>query len=585
MVPPLRERLALTAPPAQSAAALAETRPDTGLMARSLMYMFALSGTLTLLSLLVADASTDTSRIAVTGACAWGIALLLLVGYDRMPSWSFDLLLASGVVLIEWTVWASGDSSSAYAMLFFWVAIYAFYFLPQWRAILQLGLIALAYTAVIALADDRSSTAVVHWGITNAVLIVAGALIGIQRAHTRRVVRRLAEDARRDTLTGLINRRGFEELFATELERARRTDGQLSVIVADLDRFKRLNDRYGHQAGDAALERVAEILLASKRRIDTVARIGGEEFAVIVPSSDHHAAYILAERMRREVRATFAGEPSRLTVSLGVAAFPVHGASDDALVRNADQALYAAKQLGRDRTVVYSDDIAGTLLVVDGQPTDGDPELHRSTVLALAEVIDTREHGSTEHSQRVGRYAAAIAEALGLPDQVIERVRFGGIVHDIGKIGVPDTILRKPGWLTGEEWEELQRHPEIAARILRGANFEDVSGWVHAHHERYDGTGYPNGLKGDEIPLAAQIISVADTFEAMTSTRPYRKALSFDHTIRELRAVSGTQLNPIVVEKFIAVITEHRQKAAAGQTDQAHEHMFQQAVAAAKAGN
>jgi diguanylate cyclase (GGDEF)-like protein len=471
-----------------------------------------------------------------------------------MPSWSFDLLLASGTVLIEWTVWASGDSTSSYAMLFFWIAIWAFYFLPQWRAIVQLVVIAFAYAAVVALADDRSSTAVIHWAVTNGALIVAGALIGVQRAQTRRIVRRLADDARRDTLTGLINRRGFEELFETELERARRTDGQLSVIVADLDRFKRLNDRFGHQAGDHALQRVAEILQTVKRRIDTAARIGGEEFAVIVPSSDHHAAYILAERMRREVRETFASDASCLTVSLGVAAFSVHGASAEALVRNADQALYAAKQLGRDRTVVYSDDIAGTLLAVEGEPADGDPGLHRNTVLALAEVIDTREHGSTEHSQRVGRYAAAIAEALGLPTDVIERIRFGGIVHDIGKIGVPDKILRKPGWLTDEEWSELRRHPEVAARILRGANFEDVSGWVHAHHERPDGSGYPRGLSGGEIPLEARILAVADAYEAMRSNRAYRPPLTAPAARAELKRCAGTQFDERVVTTFLELL-------------------------------
>jgi diguanylate cyclase (GGDEF)-like protein len=554
MVPSLRERLALKPGPDQPAAAVAEARPDAGLMARSLMYLFAFGGTVTLLSLLVGAQSGNVGRMVVTAGSAYGIALLLLVGYDRMPSWSFDLLLASGTVLIEWTVWASGDSTSSYAMLFFWIAIWAFYFLPQWRAIVQLVVIAFAYTAVVALADEPSSTAVIHWAVTNGALIVAGALIGVQRVHTRRIVRRLADDARRDTLTGLINRRGFEELFATELERARRTDGQLSVIVADLDRFKRLNDRFGHQAGDRALQRVAEILQTVKRRIDTAARIGGEEFAVIVPSSDHHAAYILAERMRREVRETFAGDSSGLTVSLGVAAFSVHGASAEALVRNADQALYAAKQLGRDRSVVYSDDIAGTLLAVEGAPSDGDPGLHRNTVLALAEVIDEREHGSTEHSQRVGRYAAAIAEALGLPTDVIERVRFGGIVHDIGKIGVPDQILRKPGWLTEEEWEELRRHPEIAARILRGANFEDVSGWVHAHHERPDGSGYPRGLSGGEIPLEARILAVADAYEAMRSHRAYRPALTAPAARAELKRCAGTQFDERVVATFIDLL-------------------------------
>ena len=554
MVPPLRERLGLAAAPEQPAAAVAEARPDTGLMARSLMYLFAIGGAVTLLSLLVSGPQAEVPRIALTAGCAFGIALLLLISYDRTPGWAFDALLACGTVLIEWTVWASGDSTSSYAMLFFWNAIYAFYFLPQWRAGIQLGVIVLAYAAVLALNRDGSTTTVIHWAITNGALIVAGALIGIQRAHTRRVVRRLADDARRDTLTGLINRRGFEELFENELERARRTDGQLSVIVADLDRFKWLNDQFGHPAGDAALQRVAQIFETAKRRIDTVARIGGEEFAVVVPSSDHHAAYILAERMRREVRETFAGEPHALTVSLGIATFGAHGVSSEALILGADEALYAAKRLGRDRTVVYSEDISGTLLVVDGQPADGDPQLHRNTVLALAEVVGARDHGSGEHSQRVGRYAAAIAEAMGLPNDVIDRVRFGGIVHDIGKIGVPEQILRKPGWLTADEWAEVQRHPDIAARILRGANFEDVSGWVHAHHERPDGSGYPRGLEAGEIPLEARILAVADAYEAMRSHRAYRAALDPGAARAELKRCAGSQFDERVVATFIGLL-------------------------------
>ena len=553
MVPPLRERLGLTPGPDQSAAAVAEARPETGLMARSLMFLFAIGGVLTLLSLAV-GAPDVAPRITVTATCAFGVAVLLLVSYDRTPGWAFDVLLAVGTVLIEWTVWASGESTSAYAMLFFWVAIYAFYFLPQWRAALQLSLIVLAYAATLTVSGDASSEAVMHWALANGALIVAGALIGMQRAHPRRSVSRLAADARRDPLTGLLNRRGFEELFGTEIERARRTGGQLSLVVGDLDHFKRLNDRFGHPAGDAALQSVAQILQTARRRIDTVARIGGEEFAVIVPSSDHHAAYILAERMRREIRQTFADDPSALTMSLGVAAFGTHGASAEALIKAADQALYASKRLGRDRTVVYSDDIAGALLVVDGQPADGDQELHDKTVLALAEVIDGRDHGSNEHSQRVGRYAAAIAEALGLPDNVIERVRFGGIVHDIGKIGIPDGILRKPGWLTGDDWAEVQRHPEIAARILRGANYEDVSSWVHAHHERVDGTGYPLGLDGSQIPLEARILAVADAYEAMRSDRVYRPALTRPAARAELQRCAGTQFDERVVAAFIGLL-------------------------------
>jgi diguanylate cyclase (GGDEF)-like protein len=535
--------------PEQPLTAAAAARPDRGLMARSLMYLFGLAGIATLISLL----GDPSPRAAVIGGTSMAIAFALLALYDRMPDWGFDLFLACGSVMVEWAVYAGGSRATTYSLLLFWIAIYAFYFLPRWRAGLQLGLIGLTYAAIIAIAPDRSSAVVLNWAVTTAALIVAGALIGAQRAHMARVVRRLADDARRDTLTGLMNRRGFEELFETELERARRSGESLSVIVADLDKFKALNDKFGHQAGDRALEKVGQVLDQAKRRIDTVARLGGEEFAVLVPSSDHHAAYILAERMRRSVRDAFATDPTCLTISLGVAAFPIHGAAPAALIHGADQSLYAAKRLGRDRSVVYSEDIAGTLAVVDGQPADGGPDLHRDTVLALAQVIDSRD-GDGEQSQRVGRYAAAIAEALGLPVDVVERVRFAGIVHDIGKIGIPDAVLGNPGWLEEADWAEVQRHPEIAARILRGANFEDVSIWVHAHNERLDGSGYPRGLTGEAIPLEARIIAVASAYEAMCSDRAYRAAMPPADARSELSRGAGTQFDGRVVETFLSLL-------------------------------
>ncbi len=211
---------------------------------------------------------------------------------------------------------------------------------------------------------------------------------------------------------------------------------------------------------------------------------------------------------------------------------------------------------------------------------------HLSVIGALLGALEAKDKYTHGHSSATMFHAVAVARELNLTEDEIAAVQLGALFHDIGKIGIPETILRKPERLNDEEWAEMRMHPIVGANLLAQVpTLEKVRPIVLAHHERYDGTGYPNGLKGDEIPLAAQIISVADTFEAMTSTRPYRKALSFDHTIRELRAVSGTQLNPIVVEKFIAVVTEHRQKAAAGQTDQAHEKMFQQAVAAVKASN
>lgn len=206
-------------------------------------------------------------------------------------------------------------------------------------------------------------------------------------------------------------------------------------------------------------------------------------------------------------------------------------------------------------------------------------ESHLSVIGALIGALEAKENARAEAAAATMANAVAVALRLGLDEDEIAAVKLGALFHDIGTIGVPESVLRKPGALDEAEWNEVKAHATIGANLLSNVPMlERVRPIVLSHHERYDGTGYPNGLKGDEIPLAAQIIAVADTFEAMTSTRPYRKALSFDHTVRELRAVSGTQLNPLVVEKFIAVLTAHR----AGTLGQTHEHVFQQAVAAAK---
>jgi two-component system, cell cycle response regulator len=548
MQPPIRERLGWH----EASRTPAEGRADRAVMARSMMYLFAAGGAVTLISLVLAT-SSDEPRLAITGAAAFGIAALVLVVYDRIPIWGFQALLVCGTVLVEWAIYASGDTTSPYAMFYFWIAIYSFYFLSRFRASLQMAFIGLAYLAVLLSNGDVQTAPVIHWAFVTCILVVAGAFIGVQREHVQRLIDKLSSAARTDSLTGLVNRRGFEELFETELERARRSGRPLSVIVGDLDGFKLINDRFGHAAGDRALEKLSTILQNAKRRVDTAARIGGEEFAVIAPDSDHHAAYILAERMRRDVRETFAHDALPLTISLGVATFPLHGATAEALIAGGDEALYAAKKLGRDRTVVYNPEIADTLMVATGQSTPRS-ERHSPTVLALAEVIDIRDAGTAAHSETVGRYAGAIARELGLASDLVERVRFGGIVHDVGKIGISDTVLRKPGWLSDDDWSEMRRHPEIGARILRGASLDDIGEWVLAHHERADGQGYPNGLAGTDIPLEARILAVADAYEAMTSDRIYRPAMSTQAAREELKQCAGSQFDSGVVEAFLGLL-------------------------------
>ncbi|MEA2465930.1 MAG: hypothetical protein QOJ57_56, partial [Thermoleophilaceae bacterium] len=508
----------------------AEARSDRGLMARALMYAF------------FAGAAVALGSISVLGAAVAGVCLaaaaILLIGYDGLPRWTILVLVAIGTGLCLVGV---GEGGTSYAMLLAIPAAYSAYFLRKVEA----TLVILAAAGGAIAAGEELVTA---FGL----LAVAG-LVGLQRANVNRLIWRLSDVAVTDELTGLLNRRGFHDLFETELERARRSGQPLSLIVGDLDHFKALNDRFGHAAGDRALEQLALILETAKRRIDTAARIGGEEFAVVLPDSDHHAAYILAERMRREVHETFMYEPHELTISLGVATFPLHGTTAEALISQADDALYAAKTLGRDRSVVWGEELDGDVLEVTGMHTPRG-QRNASTLRALAEVVDEREHGGYSHSQAVSRYAGAIARELGLEPGSIERVRFGGIVHDVGKVGVPDSVLRKPGWLSAEDWIEMRRHPEIGARILSGAQLTDVSEWVLAHHERPDGSGYPAGLAGADIPVEARILAVADAYEAMTSHRVYRSALTQEQARSELVRCAGTQFDKRVVEAFLRVL-------------------------------
>jgi diguanylate cyclase (GGDEF)-like protein len=527
-----------------------EARTDRGAMARALMYPLALGGTLSLASLAGANPES-AGRLAATAAVCWMGAALLLAAYDELPRWAFSGLTALGTLLLLWSIHAGGDAAQACAPLLALPAAYAAFFLRKREA------------ALIVLLGVGGYVAAAHFGpglpggqvaITAVGIAAAAGLVGMQRANANRVIWRLSDAAVTDALTGLTNRRGFQELIETELERARRSGQPLSLIVGDLDHFKSLNDTHGHGAGDRALEQLALILQTAKRRIDTAARIGGEEFAVVLPDSDHHAAHILAERMRREVRETFFYEPYELTISLGVATFPIHADAVEPLVERADEALYAAKALGRDRTVVYDEGLDKGVEATIGRATGQRGDRLSATVLAIADVIDARDRATATHSQSVGRYAAAIARELGLPEPVVERVRFGGIVHDVGKIGIPDSILRKPGWLSAEDWVEMRRHPEIGASILAGANLNDVSEWVLAHHERPDGTGYPHGLSGTDIPLEARILAVADAYEAMTSDRIYRAAKSEEDARAELVRCSGTQFDTRVVEAFLRVL-------------------------------
>jgi diguanylate cyclase (GGDEF)-like protein len=382
------------------------------------------------------------------------------------------------------------------------------------------------------------------------VLVLVGVIFH-QRRQIARLSTRLSDAARTDPLTGLLNARAFEELLDSELERSRRTGRPLSVVVGDLDGLREVNGRLGFTAGDRVLQLVARDMLKWKRRIDSAGRIGGEEFALLLPETDERGAFLVAERLRRAAHRTFGNDTTPVTVSFGVSSYPEHGDRLDRLMKLATHAMGAAKDLGKDRSVVYSGDVSRMLASVGGP--EG-AELQLASVIGLAEALDIRDAGTAGHCQTVGRYTELIAMQLGLPDDHVERVRLAGVLHDVGKIGVSERVIAKPGPLDGDELREVRTHPEIGARLLAHPEFDDLRAWVHAHHERPDGRGYPLGLAGDAIPLEAGILAVADAYEAMTAARAYRSSMGEEAARAELEAGAGTQFDAHVVRAFLAVL-------------------------------
>jgi diguanylate cyclase (GGDEF)-like protein len=341
-------------------------------------------------------------------------------------------------------------------------------------------------------------------------------------------------------------------VLATELEVARLEGTTVSVLVADLDRFKAVNNAVGRRGGDELLRRVAESLRDETSAEDVVARTGPTEFTVVLRDRTETDAYLLAEQLLARVRRGFRDASVPLTASIGIATYPAHAGGVDDLLKHAEQALAAAKLLGRDRAVVASDEAQDLLSGSLRRPLEA--PAHLATMVSLAEALDLRDATTAEHSRRVGRYAQQIAQQLDLGEYRAERIRLAGILHDIGKVGVRDTILSKPGPLDETEWEEVRRHPELGARILAARELVDIRNWVLASHERPDGKGYPRGLAGPEIPLEARILAVAEAFETMTSDRVYRPALSEAEARRELRAAAGAQFDGEVVEALFAVL-------------------------------
>jgi diguanylate cyclase (GGDEF)-like protein len=374
-------------------------------------------------------------------------------------------------------------------------------------------------------------------------LVVVGRQVGYRRLVERAreaELARLAEEALTDSLTGLGNHRSFHEDLRREIARRTRSGSCFSLVMLDLNGLKQLNDRLGHQAGDERIRAVADCLRATMRTTDAAYRTGGDEFMVLLPNERAWGALEFARRLQQEI----VRHPTEPAITCGIAE-SVAFETADTLLRRADLALYDAKRAGR-QIVVYADGLAPK---PDIRPDQGATRReHRLLATALARAVDAKDAGTRNHCETVSELCVLIGQSLGLDADRIERLRLAGLLHDVGKIGVSDGILRKPGRLDADEAAEMSGHVRIGHAIVASAELEEEARWVRHHHEHFDGSGYPDGLRGEEIPPESRIILVADAFEAMTSDRPYRRARPVHEALAELERLAGTQFDPACVD-------------------------------------
>ena len=374
--------------------------------------------------------------------------------------------------------------------------------------------------------------------------------------------------ATHDRLTGIANRETLLATLTAEVERAGRHYKPLSVAFIDIDRFKPINDTYGHNSGDAVLRQVASLIADSIRASDTFGRYGGEEFMLILPETTPEDAVALAEELRalvmQEPLRIAGGHDIRATISIGIAGGRGTGLQLDMLVDRADAAMYAAKSQGRNRTYLFRELDEGA--PVRRAPISPEARAQAAAIgqwasdtatQALASVLAPQPNHRGRPSDMIASLATGIGLEMSLPAEEIERIRIASLLHDLGKIAIPEEILDKPETLSDAEWQAIGEHPRIGQVILEQASsLREAIPVVLHHHERFNGGGYPHGLKGSEIPLGARIVAVADAYHAMVHERPYKLALTHEEALTELREHAGTQFDPAVVDVFCSIYAD-----------------------------
>ncbi|MBI4334819.1 MAG: diguanylate cyclase [Chloroflexi bacterium] len=363
---------------------------------------------------------------------------------------------------------------------------------------------------------------------------------------------RMEQLAITDMMTEVYNRRYFDARLAEEISRHSRYGGGFSLVFCDLDDFKNYNDTYGHRVGDDILRQVAQAARESLRSVDLVFRYGGDEFALLLPETSAGEALAVCRRLQAGLPTRMPAQGTGLTLSLGVATWPNDGATANEIAWATDEALYHSKRSGGNRISLFSE-IHGDRHHDNAMQVGNQAAL--SSARALVSAVDAKDHYTEQHSRVVAAYATALAREAGLPAEKVAIIETAALLHDIGKIGIPDNLLCKDDRLTPEEWEIIKRHSQLAADIVGPVpSLAPCLPIILHNHEWYNGAGYPAGLKGKSIPLEARILAIADAYASMTSFRPYRSAVTSDQAIEQLKQFSGSQFDPDLVQLFAGVV-------------------------------
>ena len=369
-----------------------------------------------------------------------------------------------------------------------------------------------------------------------------------------RLYEKAYSEARRDELTGLYNRKSFYESVNKLFEQ--RQERSLALVMLNVDDFKLYNQLYGNKEGDAALRRIADIIRITSEGRGTAFRMAGKEFALLLPGYDIYSAKLLVESVLQQVRNMHESKElyqlKTLTMSCGICAAPYMASTVEELIANTDFAVYTAKRGGKNQVVIYSEE--AKIQSQEAKRTGG-YDAYASTIVALTAAIDTKDHYTFRHSQNVANYASQLAKGYGMNQEFVDIVREAGLLHDIGKIGIREDILNKPGKLDDEEYAIMKTHVENSVGIIRHLpSLDYVIPAVLSHHERYDGRGYPRGLAGENIPLMGRMLCVADSFDAMVSKRSYKNAMSIDKALEIIERERGRQFDPVLADLFVKLV-------------------------------